>query len=148
MNYDKSKLYLYFRISNYENNYQKPRLFRSYLRRIMYTSLYSYPFVVYFNAELAGHGTPIEWQLLNFIFVAISFLAIRTSAKNSSNSTVKVLFYVLWAILFGLIFNESIHIFHLPELATYISAFSLCCLHVYNLKYCQCEDENCCVNNQ
>ena len=106
------------------------------------------PLLFISNAELAGHGTPIEWQLLNFIFVAISFLAIRTSAKNSSNSTVKVLFYVLWAILFGLIFNESIHIFHLPELATYISAFSLCCLHVYNLKYCQCEDENCCVNNQ
>ena len=106
------------------------------------------PLLFISNAELAGHGTPREWQLLNFVFLAISFLAITTSAKNSSNSTVKVLFYVLWAILFGLIFNESIHIFHLPELATYISAFSLCCLHVYNLKYCQCEDENCCVNNQ
>ena len=105
------------------------------------------PLLFISNAELAGHGTPIEWQLLNFVFVAISFLAIRTSAKNSSNSTVKVLFYVLWAILFGLIFNESIHIFHLPELITYISASSLCCLHVYNLKYCQCEGENCCVNS-
>ena len=106
------------------------------------------PLLFISNAELAGHGTLMEWQLLNFVFVAISFLAIRTSAKNSNNSMVKVLFYILWTILFGLILNESIHIFHLPELATYISAFSLCCVHVYNLKYCQCEDENCCVNNQ
>ena len=106
------------------------------------------PLLFISNAELAGHGTPIEWQLLNFGFVGLSFLAIRNSAKNSSNSTVKVLFYILWAILFGLILNESIHVFHLPELATYTSAFSLCCLHVYNLKYCQCDDENCCVNDE
>ena len=106
------------------------------------------PLLFISNAELAGHGTPIEWQLLNFAFVALSFLAIRSSAKNSSNSTVKVLFHVFWFILFGLILNESIHIFHLPELATYASAFSLCCLHVYNLKYCQCDDENCCVNDE
>ena len=58
------------------------------------------PLLFISNAELAGHGTPIEWQLLNFAFVALSFLAIRSSAKNSSNSTVKVLFYVFWFILF------------------------------------------------
>ena len=81
-------------------------------------------------------------------FIALSFIAIRNSAKNSSNPTVKVLFYIFWAILFGLILNESIHIFHLPEIVTYISAFSLCALHIYNLKYCQCDDENCCVNDQ
>ena len=89
------------------------------------------PLLFISNAKLAGHVTPIEWQLLNFVFVALSFLAIRNSAKNSSNPTVKVLFYVLWVILFGLILNESIHVFNLPELATYASAFSLCFLHVY-----------------
>ena len=106
------------------------------------------PLLFISNAELAGHGTPIQWQLLNFIFVALSFLAVRSSAKNSSSSTVKLLFYVFWFILFSLILNESIHVFHLPELATYASAFSLCCLHVYNLKYCQCDDETCCVNHE
>ena len=105
------------------------------------------PLLFISSAELAGHGTPIEWQLLNFGFVGISFLAIKNSAKNSSNSTVKVLFYVLWFILFGVILNESIHILHLPEFVTYVSAFSLCCLHVYNLKYCQCEEDTCCVND-
>jgi len=30
---------------------------------------------------------------------------------------------------------------------TYISAFSLSALHIYNLKYCQCKDENCCTND-
>ena len=106
------------------------------------------PLLFISNAKLAGHGTPIEWQLLNFVFVALSFLAIINSAKNSSNPTVKVLFYVLWVILFGLILNESIHVFNLPERATYASAFSLCFLHVYNLKYCQCDDENCCINDE
>ena len=104
------------------------------------------PILFLSSAELAGHGTPVEWQLLNFAFVGLSFLAINNSANKTSNPKVGILFYILWIILFGLILNESIHIFHLPELLTYISAFSLCSLHIYNLKYCQCDDEDCCSN--
>ena len=32
--------------------------------------------------------------------------------------------------------------YHFPEFATYIAASNLAFLHIYNLKYCQCEDES------
>ena len=37
-----------------------------------------------------------------------------------------------------------INLHHLPEIITYFAAINLACLHVYNLKYCQCADEECC----
>ena len=42
--------------------------------------------------------------------------------------------------------NESIGIFSIPEAATYFSASSLICLHIYNLKYCRCDNEDCCTS--
>ena len=39
---------------------------------------------------------------------------------------------------------EEFEIMHMPELLTYFAGISLASLHIYNLKYCQCEDENCC----
>ena len=60
----------------------------------------------------------------------------------------KVLFFVFWSFLLFLILNESFGVFRIAETFTFISAFSLSALHIYNLNYCQCADENCCVNDQ
>tara|TARA_B100000524_G_scaffold339041_1_gene231002 strand:+ start:507 stop:902 length:396 start_codon:yes stop_codon:yes gene_type:complete len=105
------------------------------------------PFLFLSSAEHAVHGAPTEWQLLNFLFVGVSFFAINKSAKNTTSSVLRVLFYFFWFILFCLILNESLHLLHLPEAFTYVSAFSLCILHIYNLNYCQCVDDNCCAKN-
>jgi len=37
-----------------------------------------------------------------------------------------------------------IGIIEISESFSYISAFSLAYAHVYNLKYCQCKDGECC----
>lgn len=84
------------------------------------------------------------WYLLNYMFLLISFIAIYYSVKNSSNFLVKVLLYLFWLLLSALIINEALSIFPVPELYTYISAFSLSSLHIYNLKYCRCDDDECC----
>jgi hypothetical protein len=47
-----------------------------------------------------------------------------------------------------MIFNEKLEFFHIPEYFTYASAMGLAGLHLYNLKYCQCKTENCCVKNE
>lgn len=84
------------------------------------------------------------WYSLNYMFLLISFIAIYYSVKNSSNFLVKVLLYLFWLLLSALIINEALSIFPVPELYTYISAFSLSSLHIYNLKYCRCDDDECC----
>ena len=84
------------------------------------------------------------WYSLNYMFLLISFIAIYYSVKNSSNFLVKVLLYLFWLLLSALIINEALSIFPVPELYTYISAFSLSSLHIYNLKDCRCDDDECC----
>ena len=87
----------------------------------------------------------LTWFVINYIFLLISFIAIYYSVKNSSNKFIRVFLYLFWAVLSGLIINESLGILFIPEIATYFSASSLICLHIYNLNYCRCDNEDCCT---
>ncbi len=89
-------------------------------------------------------SVPLWWQLLNYVFIIVSFFAVKRTVKNSSNELVKSLLWLSWVLLSVLILNEEFGIMHMPELLTYFAGISLASLHIYNLKYCQCEDENCC----
>ncbi len=89
-------------------------------------------------------SVPLWWQLLNYVFIIVSFFAIKRTVKNSSNELVKSLLWASWVLLSALILNEEFEIMHMPELLTYFAGITLASLHIYNLKYCQCEDENCC----
>ena len=60
----------------------------------------------------------------------------------------KSLLWLGFIFLSTLIINEEIGFYHLPEFATYIAASNLAFLHIYNLKYCQCEDEECCAQKK
>ncbi|CAI8325015.1 MAG: MerC domain-containing protein [Candidatus Pelagibacter sp. TMED239] len=91
-----------------------------------------------------NQNIPFLWQSLNFLFLLISLLAIYHTVKNSSRLSVKVLLVSSWLILTSLIINEFFEISSIPELYTYASSTSLAGLHVYNLKYCRCDDEKCC----
>jgi len=106
------------------------------------------PLLFFINAELATKQTLLALQVVGYIFLIISFFAVYKSSLNTTNDTVKVLFFVFWGFLLFLILNESFGIFRIAETFTFISAFSLSALHIYNLKYCECKDENCCTNEQ
>ena len=88
---------------------------------------------------------PIFWNSLNYLFIIISFFAIRSSSKKSSKKIVKILLHCFWVLLSVFIINEQFEISHIPEFFTYSSALVLCALHIYNMKYCKCKDENCWV---
>ena len=88
----------------------------------------------------------LTWFILNYVFLFISFIAIYHSVKNSTNRFIRIFLYLFWVVLSGLIINESLEIFSIPEAATYFSASSLICLHIYNLRYCRCDDEDCCAS--
>ena len=87
---------------------------------------------------------PFWWKNLDFLFVAISIVAVYRSSRNSTNKNIKSALWVSWLVLFLLIVNEKLAWISLEEYITYIAAFTLAILHVYNLNYCQCESENCC----
>ena len=106
------------------------------------------PLLFMINAELATKNTLFGLQMIGYLFLIISFFAVYKSALNTTNKIVKVLFFVFWSFLLFLILNESFGVFRIAETFTFISAFSLSALHIYNLNYCQCADENCCVNDQ
>lgn len=88
----------------------------------------------------------LPWFIINYIFLFISFIAIYYSVKNSSNRFIRIFLYLFWAVLSGLIINESLGILSIPEIATYLSASSLICLHIYNLNYCRCDNDDCCTS--
>lgn len=89
---------------------------------------------------------PGWWQALNYLFLSISFFAIYKTSKNSSSQMVKTLLYLFWSILAILLISEEFELFHLPEFITYITGLSLAGLHIYNKRYCQCADDECCVD--
>ena len=88
----------------------------------------------------------LTWFILNYVFLFISFIAIYHSVKNSTNRFIRIFLYLFWVVLSGLIINESLEIFSIPEPATYFSASSLICLHIYNLRYCRCDNADCCTS--
>ena len=105
------------------------------------------PLLFIINAELATMQTLFALQIIGYVFLIISFFAVYRSALNTTNNTVKVLFFLFWGALLFLILNESFGVFRISETFTFISAFSLSALHIYNLNYCQCKDETCCTND-
>ena len=89
---------------------------------------------------------PFWWSGLNYVFIIISFFAVYSSARKTSRKFMKPLLWIGYLLLSSLILNEEFGISHIPEFVNYIAASNLALLHVYNLKYCQCQDEECCSN--
>ena len=100
------------------------------------------------TCPIDGYETsPSWWRNLDYIFLIISFLAVMRSAKNTSKSFMKLSLWLSWVTLFLLIINEKIQLISLPEIMTYVTALSLAVLHIYNMKYCQCKTNKCCIHN-
>lgn len=93
-------------------------------------------------------GIPKWWRNLDFLFLLISFIAIYRSTKTTSKKIMKPALWVSWVFLLLLIVNEKISLLNLPEYYTYIIAILLAGLHLYNLRYCQCKNDNCCIKNE
>jgi hypothetical protein len=80
------------------------------------------------------------------LFLIISFTAIWQSIKNSTNSFIKLSLFVVWVLLCVFILNELFELYIIPELFTYSAAILLCGLHLYNLSFCRCKEDDCCIH--
>ncbi|MEM9990800.1 MAG: MerC domain-containing protein [Bacteroidota bacterium] len=87
---------------------------------------------------------PLWWSMIDYIFLAVSFVAIRHSAKHTSLAWIAPLLYVSWGLLTFFIINERLLLVSLPSQLMYVPAFGLVFLHIYNRRHVQCLDTDCC----
>ena len=81
---------------------------------------------------------PFLWKNLDYLFLAISLFVVYNSAKNTTKPIMKYILGISWLVLFLVISNEKIDVFHIPELVTYIASINLAVIHLYNYRYCRC----------
>ncbi|WP_317193989.1 MerC domain-containing protein [Aquimarina mytili] len=100
-------------------------------------------FMAHTGSVLFQDEHPFWWKSLDIIFLGISFMAIRRSSKTTTKPKMKYAFWISWMLLFVIVMNEKLSMFPLAEETIYLASSLLVILHVYNLKYCQCE-QGCC----
>ena len=89
------------------------------------------------------NNTPLWWQWMDYVFLGISFFAIKYATKSSSKDWVVQGLWVAWVTLFIAILNIKMEWIHLAENIKFIPAFALVGLHTYNMRYCRCKKECC-----
>ncbi|MDY8134869.1 MerC domain-containing protein [Aquimarina sp. 2201CG5-10] len=103
-------------------------------------------FIAHTGSIMLQDAHPVWWKLLDIVFLVFSFIAIRRSTKTTSKTKMKYAFWISWLLLLVIIINEKLSIVSLPEEMIYVASLSLVVLHFYNLKYCQCEQKCCKIN--
>ena len=90
-------------------------------------------------------AAPTWWISLDLIFLLISFFAVNRATKQTTKSWIKPVLWLFWSLLMTSVFLEQLSLVPYVSYLKYISALSLIVFHVYNLAFCQCNKENCCV---
>tara|TARA_Y100001970_G_scaffold78167_1_gene99482 strand:+ start:135 stop:530 length:396 start_codon:yes stop_codon:yes gene_type:complete len=89
-------------------------------------------------------AAPSWWLWIDYIFLVISFMAVLHSTKTIKISFVKYGLWISWVGLFLFILNVSYGYWDISDNFKFIPAFSLIGFHLYNLRYCKCEKDQCC----
>lgn len=89
------------------------------------------------------NDTPVWWQSIDYIFLAMSFFAVYYSGLKSNSRLIKIALWMSWMALFITVMNEKLGFVDISEMFKHMSALLLVTLHVYNLKYCQCKNGSC-----
>ena len=87
---------------------------------------------------------PLWWQWMDYFFLFISFFAIIQVTRSTINEWITYGLWTSWVVLFLLIFNIKFGWVTLAENLKFIPAFTLVGLHLYNMRYCQCDKNECC----
>lgn len=90
-------------------------------------------------------SAPTWWQWIDYLFLIISFFAVYRSTQNSSKKWVKVALWISWLLLCTTIINDKLNLITLDSYLNYLPALCLIVLHLYNKKFCQCTNNECCI---
>jgi len=89
-------------------------------------------------------NTPTWWQGIDYFFLGVSFLSILQATKSTTKTWVSTGLWINWSFLLVIIINMNLEWFQLVENIKFIPAMALVGLHFYNMKYCQCSENECC----
>ncbi|MBI89636.1 MAG: hypothetical protein CMG60_06060 [Candidatus Marinimicrobia bacterium] len=89
------------------------------------------------------NNAPLWWQWMDYVFLGIAFFAIQQTSKSSKREWVVQGLWVSWTVLFLFMLNIKLEWIQISENLKFIPAFALVGLHVYNMRFCQCEKECC-----
>tara|TARA_B110000091_G_scaffold4641_1_gene4577 strand:+ start:3324 stop:3722 length:399 start_codon:yes stop_codon:yes gene_type:complete len=87
---------------------------------------------------------PVWWQIIDYLFLGISFVAVYYTTKDRSLDWLKISFWITWFILLITIVNHTLEIIYLNPNLIYIPAFLIIMLHLYNMHFHKCHNKNCC----
>ena len=87
---------------------------------------------------------PAWWQAMDYFFLVISLFAVFQASRTSTNSWISSGLWASWVGLCFFILNSKFLWITVSPNAKFIPAFFLIGLHLYNMKYCQCESNECC----
>ena len=90
--------------------------------------------------------TPMWWKAIDYLFLVISFIAIYSATQKTSKYWIKPALWIAWSFLFFVIINEHFRWLILIDEIIYVPAILLVILHLYNIKFCKCVEDKCCVN--
>ncbi len=82
-------------------------------------------------------NAPVWWQLIDYVFLAISGVAIYHATQYSTKKWIGFSLWGTWAILFFALLNEKWLFIPLPPRFSYIPALIIVALHLYNRRCCQ-----------
>lgn len=88
---------------------------------------------------------PLVWSMIDFIFIGVSFFAVKWSVKTTPKGWIKIALWIAWTASFISILDEKFSLLQLPQHSIYYSAFLLIGFHLYNNKYCKCNEDSCCT---
>lgn len=91
---------------------------------------------------------PVWWIMIDYLFLLISFIAIYFISKSLTIKWLKISFWISWIILLFTILDHSFGIFILPQNFIYIPSSLIISLHFYNLKFCKCKTDTCCLDTK
>lgn len=86
------------------------------------------------------------WRLASLLIIPVSLYAVYRSNKNTTNRYLGAFMWLCCFALITTIINETFEIFSLKEYFSYGASITLSFLHVYNLKYCTCKNDDCCTH--
>ncbi len=93
-----------------------------------------------------SYSPEIWWRFASLLIIPFSLYAVYRSNRNTTNKYLGFFMWLSCFILLATIINEAFEMFSLEEYFSYGASITLGFLHIYNLKYCTCEDDDCCTH--
>ncbi len=104
-------------------------------------------FIVSACSSSCCNNAPLWWQWMDYLFLGISFFAIRQASKTSTKEWVVQGLWISWFALLFFIINAKFTWFYIMPNMKFLPAFALVFLHIYNMKFCRCSADKCCEAN-